>query len=130
MFTLEQITEAHSVVKTGADFPKYIAALARLGVERYDVFVSDGHAEYFGADGVTLASAPKYGALAVAETSDAARFRERLAMHQAGETDYMTFCQDAAVAGVEKWRVDVGALTCTYFDRAGRVLLEEAIPKA
>ncbi len=129
MLTLEQIEVAHSHVKSGADFPKYVAAIAALGVESYEVFVSDGHAEYFGRDGFTLMSPPKYPVLAVAEASDAVRFEERLRMHQAGETGYMTFCQDAALAGVEKWRVDVVALTCTYLDRSGRALLEEIIPK-
>ncbi len=129
MFTLEQIAAAHSHVKSGADFPAYVQALISLGVKHYETFVTDGHAEYFGADGFTLTSPAKYPALDVALTSNAARFQERLAMHQAGETDYMTFCQDAAAAGVEKWRVDTEALTCTYLDRSGTILLAEIIPK-
>lgn len=130
MFTLEQITEAHSRVKSGADFPAYVQALVALGVKRYETFVTDGHAEYFGANGFTLTSPAKYPALDVALTSDAEHFRERLAMHQAGETDYMTFCQDAAAAGIEKWRVDTEALTCTYLDRMGSALFVEMIPQA
>lgn len=41
----------------------------------------------------------------------------------------MTFCQDSANAGVEKWTVDTTAMTCTYYDTAGKTLLEERIPK-
>lgn len=130
MFTLEQIKAAHSSVKSGADFPAYVQALISLGVKRYETFVTDGHAEYFGADDVVLTSSPKYPALDVVPVSDAAHFQERLKMHQAGETDYKTFCQDAAAAGVEKWRVDTVAMTCTYLDRSGTILLEEIIPKA
>lgn len=130
MFTLEQIAAAHSHVKSGADFPAYVEALIALGVKCYDVYVADGHAEYFGVNGFTLTSPTKYPALEVAPTGDAERFGERLKMHQAGETDYMTFCQDAAAAGVEKWRVDTEALSCTYLDRSGAVMLEEVIPKA
>lgn len=128
MFTLEQIKAAHSQVKSGADFPAYVQALIALGVKRYEVFVADGRAQYFGADGYTIESAAKYGALSVASASDAEKFALCLKRHQAGETDYPTFCQDAAMTGVEKWRVDTEAMTCTYFDRTGTELLVETIP--
>lgn len=130
MFTLEQITEAHSHVKSGADFPAYVQALIALGVRRYDSFVADGHAEYLGTDGSTVASEPIYPALAIAERGDAAELSFALAAHQAGGTDYLTFCREAAAAGVEKWRVDTEAMTCTYLDRSGTLLVEEVIPKA
>lgn len=43
MFTLDQIREAHAKVKSGADFPHYIQDLIVLGVQKYDIFVHDGH---------------------------------------------------------------------------------------
>ena len=48
MFTIEQIEEANSKVKSGADFPRLVQDLIGLGVKTSDVYVSDGHAEYFG----------------------------------------------------------------------------------
>lgn len=130
MFTLEQIEAAHSHVKSGADFPVYVQALIALGVRHYDGFVADGHAEYVGTDGSTVTSEPAYPPLAIAERGDAAELSFALAAHQAGATDYPTFCREAAAAGVEKWRVDMEAMTCTYFDRSGMLLVEEVIPKA
>ena len=129
MFTLDQIREAHAKVKSGADFPHYIQDLIILGVQKYDIFVHDGHGEYFSADGDTLVSPPKYDTLTVADTSDADGFTERLRAHQQGKTDYMTFCQDSANAGVKKWTVDTTAMTCTYYDKAEKMMLEERIPK-
>ena len=38
MFTIAQIKEAHSRVKSGADFPTYIQDLIELGVKGYDTF--------------------------------------------------------------------------------------------
>jgi uncharacterized protein YbcV (DUF1398 family) len=35
-------------------------------------------------------------------------------MHQQGKTDFPTFCKHAAETGVEKWRVDISQMTCTY----------------
>lgn len=135
MFTQGQIREAHAGVKSGADFPHYIQDLIVLGLQKYDIFVHDGHGEYFSAEGDTLVSPPtlptgrqEYDTLTVADTSDAEGFTERLRAHQQGQTDYMTFCQDAANAGVEKWTVDTTAMTCTYYDKVGKMMLEERIP--
>ncbi len=129
MFTLDQIREAHAKVKSGADFPHYVQDLITLGVKKYDIFVHDGHGEYFGDTANTLVSPAKYEPLTVADTSDASGFRERLQAHQKGETDYMTFCRDAAHAGALKWTVDTEAMTCTYYDKGGNMILEERISR-
>ena len=42
MFSMEQITQAHSKVKSGAGFPAYIAEIKQLGVTSYETHVSDG----------------------------------------------------------------------------------------
>lgn len=34
MFTIQQIKDAHSKVKSGADFPAYIQDIKKLGVDR------------------------------------------------------------------------------------------------
>ncbi|MFZ1626626.1 MAG: DUF1398 family protein [Candidatus Moraniibacteriota bacterium] len=128
MFTLEQIKAAHSQVKSGVNFPAYVQALITLGAKRYDVFVADGRSVYVGMDGSVLESLAKYPALSVASVSDPEKFQLCLKRHQAGETDYPTFCQDAAAMGVEKWCVDTETMTCTYADREGRQLFIETIP--
>jgi len=43
MFTLNQVKQAHSKVKSGADFPAYIVAIKTLGVVYYQTYVTDGH---------------------------------------------------------------------------------------
>lgn len=130
MFTEEQIEEANSKVKSGADFPKLARDLIGLGITKNDVYVSDGHAEYFGRDGYSVETKAQYAPLEIAETSDAERFRHRLKIHQQGQTDYPTFCRDSAETGVEKWTIDFGQMTCTYFDRNGNEMLTENIPTA
>jgi uncharacterized protein YbcV (DUF1398 family) len=69
-----------------------------------------------------------YADLAIAREVDLAQFRDRLKAHQAGQTDYNTFCKDCAVTGVEKWIVSLSAMTCIYYDAAGNELLVEQIP--
>jgi len=62
-FELKQIKEAHSKVKTGADFPNYVQDLIGLGVKKYDTYVSDGHTLFFGDDNYQIKSKRKYARL-------------------------------------------------------------------
>mgnify|MGYP006148458229 FL=1 len=128
MFTIDQIKEAHSKVKSGADFPNYIQDLIILGVKGYDTFVNDGHVEYYGVNNYTVTSDEKYNPISVAATPNKELFIENLVKHQHGETDYMTFCNHCAQAGIAKWRVDIIEMTCTYFDKSEHEILIEKIP--
>jgi uncharacterized protein YbcV (DUF1398 family) len=128
MFELKEIKEAHAKVKSGADFPRYVQDLIKLGVKKYDTFVSDGHALFFGNDNYQIQSEPKYSTLSVANISDKERFKHFLKSHQRGQTDYPAFCNHAAATGVEKWTVDMNLMTCTYYDKANTKMHEEQIP--
>lgn len=128
MFQLKEIQEAHAKVKSGADFPAYIQDLIKLGVIKYDTFVSDGHAIFFGNNHYKIQSAAKYPALSVSDKSDREAFKKNLKIHQQGQTDYLTFCRHSAEAGIEKWTVDMKNMTCTYYDKENNNILEEKIP--
>jgi len=128
MFTIQQIKEAHSKVKSGADFPAYIQDLIKLGVRHYETYVSDGHALYYGSNEFKTSSDSKYAPLLIAETSNIPQFIDNLKWHQQGKTDYLTFCRDCANNGVEKWLVDTTKMTCIYYDKAGNEMLAEVIP--
>ncbi len=56
------------------------------------------------------------------------KFKQYLKIHQQGQTDYLTFCKHSAETGVEKWTVDLLEMTCTYYDKAGNIMLMEEIP--
>jgi uncharacterized protein YbcV (DUF1398 family) len=128
MFTLDQIKAAHSQVKSGADFPAYIRAIKSLGVTNYETYVTDGHTDYEGTDNYTVNSPGRFGPLTIATTADAATFKAGLLAHQQGKADFMQFIQLCAETGVEKWIVRLDQMTCTYYDTAGKEVLEERIP--
>ena len=128
MFTIAQIKEAHSKVKSGADFPSYIQDLIELGVQGYDTFVNDGHVEYFGYSNFRVTATETYDKIKVASSANKERFIEFLVIHQDGQTDYLTFCNDAAQCGITRWRVDIIEMTCTYYDSANAPILIEKIP--
>ena len=127
MFTIAQIKAAHSKVKSGADFPSYIQEMKSLGVTSYEHFVADGHIQYYGADEFKIAAAAKWRVVEIANSGSTEKLKQALAIHQQGQTDYPTFCKEAAEAGVEKWIVDMVKMTCTYYDKATNEMLVEAI---
>ena len=128
MFTIEQIKAAHSKVKSGADFPKYVQDIIKLGVTGYETFVADGHTIFYGRDGYKIQSPAKYVPLSISEKSDKRQFHKELKEHQQGNTNFPTFCGLSAKRGVEKWVVDMNKMTCVYNDKAGTIMLKEHIP--
>ncbi len=127
-FELKDIAAAHSKVKTGADFPKFIQHLIKLGVKNYTTYVRDGNTIFFGDDDYQIQSEAKYPKLNIANISDKERFHHHLKSHQRGQTDYAIFCNHSAETGVEKWTVDMGQMTCTYYDKSKNKMLVEPIP--
>ncbi len=128
MFTINQIKEIHSKVKSGADFPQYIQNLIVLGLTSYEQYVCDGHTKYVGKNNFQIESEAKYDLLAIAEEGNVEKLKYALKIHQAGETDYFTFCKQSAEAGVEKWKVDMLEMTCIYYDKKGLEMVVEQIP--
>lgn len=128
MFTVEQIKQAHSKVKSGADFPAYIKEIKTLGVIFYETYVRDGHTDYLGTNDYKTTAPAKYAALTIADECNTTQFKADLLAHQHGQTDYLTFIGLSAKLGIEKWAVRMREMTCTYYDKAGNEVLVEKIP--
>lgn len=127
-FTIEDIKTEHQKVKSGADFPAYIQAVKKLGVSHYTAYVSDGNTEYFDHENQSVQTGSKYHPLIVSENLNLENFKLRLKLHQQGGTDYMTFCNDCAENGVKGWKMDLHAMTSTYFDQNETDVLTEQVP--
>ena len=128
MFTIQQIHEAHAKVKSGADFPKYMQDIIALGVTSFETFVFDNHTNYYGANDFQTSSIGFSETLTIADESNVEQFKSDLKSHQQGNTDYMTFLNDCAKSGVEKWIVVMDKMTCSYYDKAGNEMVVEVIP--
>lgn len=128
MFTLEKIENLHSKVKSWSDFPLYIKNLKDVWVISYDVFVNDWHSEYFWENNYKLFSDSAYQPLKVSDKISKEMFLDRLKLHQNWWSDYMTFCLDVANCWINRWRMDLLNMTCTYFDKSWSVVLVESIP--
>lgn len=130
MFTEQQLKAAHNKVKTGADFPKYIQEIKKLGLITYEFWVNDGRIIYYGKNEYAINSGPKYHSIIIATNSSATVLKHYIAIHQQGQTDFLTFCKQAAESGVEKWVIDTEKMLCIYYDPAGNEMVAEPIPQA
>lgn len=129
MFTIEQITAAHSKVKSGADFPNYIKEIKELGVTHYETIADDSSANFYGINNFKSSMPAKFSKINIAEKCNPDQFKADLKAHQEGKTDYLTFRNDCAKSGIHKWKVDLYKLTCTYYDTNGHEILTENIPQ-
>lgn len=129
MFTIEQIDNAFEKVKSGVDFPQFVQDLKEIGVTHYDTFVSDGRTKYYGIKDFTLDRESKYSKLEINNISSVEKLKHALSIHQQGQTDYPTFCQQVSDAGVVKWTTNMIGMTVTYLDKLGNKLMVESIPQ-
>lgn len=129
-FTLEDMLAAHAKVKTGADFPAYIQDIKALGLVTYEFFVKDGVIIYHGENGYEVKSNARYEPLPINKIADAAVLKHTIAIHQQGQTDFITFCRQAAEAGVKRWIIDIPHMVCNYVDLNGNLMVSEPIPVA
>ena len=127
MFTIEQINDLHDRFGSAKTLPEYVRALKAIGVERSDSYLADGHSEYFGQGGHSVVSPPVHEMLAVAETGQREAFLQHLGRHERRETTYLEMSNGLAKSGIEKWTVDTGKMTMTFYDKAGREMLVEQI---
>lgn len=92
------------------------------------LFRMDGQTKYYGLNDFKLGGESKYPEMHVNDMSSADSLRHAIAIHQQGQTDYPTFCKQAADAGVEKWTTHMIEMTVTYLDKKGHKLTVELIP--
>jgi uncharacterized protein YbcV (DUF1398 family) len=128
MFTEEQIRQAHSKVKSGADFPSFIQELKGLGVTYYETFLTDGHSVYYGKNHFELITQPRFEAVSIPDKINKKQLLADLTNHQQGKSNYEEIVKQCTYNGVEKWAICMDAMTCSYFDKTGDKILVEKIP--
>jgi uncharacterized protein YbcV (DUF1398 family) len=128
MFTKEQIETAHSKVKSGADFPKYVREIKSIGVKSHEVVLIDGTWIFKGADEQVVQFKRGIENVYVSPKPSPEKFKQILSSHQKWETDYPTFCIEAGETGVERWISDFEHMTVTYLASNGNVIDIEPIP--
>ena len=127
-FTEQDIRAAYAKTRTGADFPRLIQDLKKLGIVSYDHMLESGSNIFHGKHGQSVSLSNMGPSVLVNGQADLELLKKHISEHQRGLTNYPTLCGLAGEAGVEKWTSDLLAMTCTYFDKSGRKLHVELIP--
>jgi uncharacterized protein YbcV (DUF1398 family) len=127
-FTEQAIRAAYARTRTGADFPRLIQDLKKLGIVSYDHMLESGSNIFHGQDGQSVSLSNMGPSVPVNDRADVELLKKHISEHQRGLTSYPTLCGLAGQAGVDKWTCGLLAMTCTYFDRSGRKLHVELIP--
>lgn len=127
-FKLSTIQQAHQQF-TGVDFPKLFKAFKDMGMTYNIVNIQDGTATYVHQSEDDIVTSSVKSNHPVAPSSNQSIVQDVLTRHQQGQTDFETFCDEMAQAGIYKWHIDIQAGTCTYIDLQEQAIISELIPQ-
>ncbi|CAC9056489.1 phage envelope protein [Staphylococcus aureus] len=127
-FTLSEIQQAHQQF-TGVDFPKLFKAFKDMGMTYNIVNIQDGTVTYVHQSEDDIVTSSVKSNHPVAPSSNQSIVQDVLTRHQQGQTDFETFCNEMAEAGIYKWHIDIQAGTCTYIDLKEQAIISELIPQ-
>ncbi|MCG6473449.1 hypothetical protein ATC81_01275 [Staphylococcus aureus] len=127
-FKLSAIQQAHQQF-TGVDFPKLFKAFKDMGMTYNIVNIQDGTATYVHQSEDDIVTSSVKSNHPVAPSSKQSIVQDVLTRHQQGQTDFETFCDEMAQAGIYKWHIDIQAGTCTYIDLQEQAIISELIPQ-
>ncbi|HDI7471037.1 TPA: DUF1398 family protein [Staphylococcus aureus] len=127
-FTLSEIQQAHQQF-TGVDFPKLFKAFKDMGMTYNIVNIQDGTATYVHQSEDDIVTSSVKSNHPVAPSSNQSIVQDVLTRHQQGQTDFETFCNEMAEAGIYKWHIYIQAGTCTYIDLKEQAIISELIPQ-
>ncbi|HDZ3284029.1 TPA: DUF1398 family protein [Staphylococcus aureus] len=127
-FTLSEIQQAHQQY-TGVDFPKLFKEFKDMGMTYNIVNIQDGTATYVHQSEDDIVTSSVKSNHPVAPSSNQSIVQDVLTRHQQGQTDFETFCDEMAEAGIYKWHIDIQAGTCTYIALKEQAIISELIPQ-
>lgn len=127
-FTLSETQQAHQQY-TGVDFPKLFKEFKDMGMTYNIVNIQDGTATYVHQSEDDIVTSSVKSNHPVAPSSNQSIVQDVLTRHQQGQTDFETFCDEMAEAGIYKWHIDIQAGTCTYIDLKEQAIISELIPQ-
>lgn len=94
------------------------------------VDIQSSQVVYCSKAGQTLEKQGYQVTIPVSDRVNLDQFVTILRNHQAGQTDFPTFCHETAEAGIYKWVIDLEAMTCSYMDKAEQAVFEETVPNS
>lgn len=125
-FTIESINAAHEKY-TGVEFPKLVNEFKNMNMVICEINIEQGVRTYIHKNGDKLTAQGMKVTTPITLNSSKEKAKQVLKSHQAGKTDFVTFCNEIAEAGICKWIIDITDLTCNYYDLKEHLLITEKI---
>ncbi len=126
-FTLDAINKAHSLY-TGPDFPKLIREFKVMGMVTNIFNLETGVVSYINKEGEYLYGKGFAVDFNIEDRADYETALAALQRNQKGDTNFPTFCIEIAKTGIYKWISDLDKMTCSYYDKQEKIIIEEKIP--
>ncbi|MDW8543172.1 DUF1398 family protein [Staphylococcus sp. KG4-1] len=120
-FSLSAIQQAHQQY-TGVDFPKLFQAFKAMGIAINTVDIQNGTTIYTRQSGEQIIDRGVKSTVPISHHTDKEQIQESLKQHQIGKTDFPSFCDEMAQAGIYKWHIGIEAGTCTYVNLKMKLL--------
>jgi uncharacterized protein YbcV (DUF1398 family) len=98
-------------------FPKKVIELKKAGVTTYRFDLQLLESEYELQDGTGFLELQPGIQLDAATDLDTNALAAAINKHKTQQISFYTFCNEAALAGVLNWKVDLDNMTCTYYGK-------------
>lgn len=126
-FSIASIREAHKLY-TGPDFPKLINVFKSMGMVTNIFNLETGVVTYMNRVGDRLEDVGIQVDFCIGESATYESALLALQRNQKGESDFYTFCNEIAKAGIYKWLINLEKMTCGYYDKSESLIILENIP--
>ncbi len=127
IFSLESIKSAQKLY-TGPEFPKLIREYKQMGIVSNIYNIESGVVSYINNLGKSIEDLGIKIDFVIPETSNYQEALLGLKRNQKGESDFITFCNEVAKAGIYKWVINLDAMTCKYYNKNNEIIIAEIIP--
>lgn len=124
MMKLEEINQIKQ--QTNGDFAKLVKAYQEYGISKFQTCASTAKTMYFDQDGNVVYDQEDFFKYPIGDLN-IADFKQALQEHQQGISDFPTWLQITAAAGISYWIVDLAAKTCVYYDSDNNPVYQELV---
>lgn len=127
---IEQVLSAMS--GQGDDYPRRVQVLKKVGVKSYIFHIKNARNVYYDHNGesVEMAYPDRLSPVEVSDTVSREGLEQVIRDHQKGKTDFATFREQAAGAGVNSWTANLENMEVIYYDINNHKIVSEPIPEA
>ena len=124
-FTIKNLMSSFELYQKSHNPSQAMESLKQIGTDHFIFSVNDGHEQFYSRGGKELTSQAKYPHLTVSSQVNLETLKQIIASRNSKAIPFEQFCQAAAQAGVNYWKINVGTLTCTYCDLSGKEIHTE-----